>query len=140
MEQLARTNPEHRNFYETKSSQNGILVSLLENTASPEVKQSFFARSKRHWENVARFILVELPDYLPENGFTAGNEPGEDDFHLIAWLTRTILVLGGMPSAEGVKSLEKELGGKPVPRKVQTYWETWTRRESWKYQFRTLFR
>lgn len=90
---------------------------------------------------MAQFILMDLPRYLPDEGFASGDsEPGEVDFHLIVWLVRTVWALGGTPSADGVKSLEKELGGKQVPRKIQLYWEAWTRRDSWKYQFRTSFR
>lgn len=136
LERLARTAPEHKAFYAAKLSQNGFLVSLLDNVAPPEAVRYFIARSNVHWKNVSRFVLTDLPVYLPESGFIGGNRPGEDDFHLAVWLARTVAVLGGSPDKDGVKSLEKELGGSgTVPQKVKNYWKLWSERDSWKSQY-----
>ncbi|KAF8586905.1 hypothetical protein K439DRAFT_1552213 [Ramaria rubella] len=139
LERLARTAPEHQAFYRTKLAQNGFLLSLLDNTASSRAVKAFIARSIVHWKNVLQFILVELPTYLPDSGFIGGDRPGEDDFHLAVWLARTVGILGGSPNTEGIKTLEKELGGcGTVPKKVQNYWKLWSGRNSWRIQYGQL--
>jgi hypothetical protein len=109
---------------------------LLDGTAPPDVVRQFIARSNIHWKNVSRFVSTDLPVYLPDSGFIGGDKPGEDDFHLAVWLARTVAVLGGTPDKNGVKALEKELGGsETVPQKVQNYWKLWSGRDSWKTQY-----
>lgn len=77
------------------------------------------------------FILEELPDILPESGFLGGDKPGEDDFHLAAWLARIASVAGGGDSSkDGARAIEKELG-KATPEKVVSYWTAWSGRKSW---------
>jgi hypothetical protein len=77
------------------------------------------------------FILKELSDILPESGFLGGDKPGEDDFHLAAWLARLVFVTGGGDSSkDGVHAIEKELD-KPTPEKVVSYWTAWSSRKSW---------
>lgn len=136
LERLARTTPEYGAFYKSKLAQNGFLLALLDNVAPPEAVRYFLTRSRIHWHNVSRFVSTDLPDYLPDTGFIGGDKPGEDDFHLAVWLARTVAVLGGSPNRNGVKSLEKELGGAgTVPLKVQNYWKLWSERDSWKTQY-----
>lgn len=96
-----------------------------------EVKESFYASSTKHWENVFAFILNELPGLLPETKFVDGDIPGETDYHLAAWLARIGVVCGGTPAADGYKALEKTLQA-PVPAKVAAYWAAWTERPGWK--------
>jgi hypothetical protein len=67
---------------------------------------------------------------LPETGFIGGAEPGEDDFHVGAWLARVTWVCGGNKEADGYKALEKELNVE-VPPKIVSYWKAWAVRPSW---------
>jgi len=134
LNRIAPTASEHKAFYDAKIAGNGFLVSLFDGTAPPQAVQAFIAQSTAHWKNVSQFISMKLPKYLPESGFIGGDMPGEDDFHLAAWLARTVGVAGGSPAAEGVTCLEGELGG-AVPKKVENYWKIWSERKSWKAQY-----
>jgi len=95
------------------------------------VKNDFFNKSKAHWAALRTFILDILPEYLPNSGFIGGVRPGEDDFHVAAWLARIACVSGAKKTEEGLKELKKEVGV-PIPEKVAQYWNAWGQRESWK--------
>jgi hypothetical protein len=95
------------------------------------VKIGFFEQSKAHWDAVRSFILNILPAYLPNSGFVGGVKPGEDDFHVAAWLARIASARGAKKTEQGLKELEKEVG-MSVPEKVAKYWNAWAQRESWK--------
>lgn len=90
----------------------------------------FYATSTSHWQTIAGYILNDLPQILPESGFIGGAEPGEDDFHVGAWLTRVAWIAGATKDEEGYKALEKELNA-PVPAEVAAYWKAWYARPSW---------
>lgn len=77
------------------------------------------------------YILNVLPTILPDSGFIAGSEPGEDDFHVGAWLARVAWITGAAKEADGYEKLEKELKVS-VPAKVASYWQAWAARDSWK--------
>ncbi len=96
------------------------------------VKDGFFTQSVQHWETLAAYITNELPAALPETGpFLGGAAPGEDDFHLGAWLARLVFLTQGTADKDGYKSLEKERKG-PVSPKVAAYWAAWVERYSFK--------
>lgn len=118
---------EHGDFYKAKIAGNGGLLAIYSGTAPDKATQQFYATSQQHWENLRKFILEELPGYLPESGFIGGERPGEDDFHLGAWLARIVATTGGKDAS----ALEAELG-QSVPPKVVAYWATWSVRDSWK--------
>ncbi|KAG1867870.1 hypothetical protein DFJ58DRAFT_768175 [Suillus subalutaceus] len=121
----------HREFYDAKIAENGRVLSIYQAKAPENVKNSFFEYSRAHWDTLKAFILEELPDVLPESGFLGGDKPGEDDFHLAAWLARIVFVAGGGDSEkDGVRAIEKELG-RPTPEKVESYWTAWSGRKSW---------
>lgn len=121
----------HREFYDAKIAENGRILSIYQAKAPENVKDSFFECSRTHWNTLKAFILEELPDILPESGFLGGDKPGEDDFHLAAWLARIASVAGGGDSSkDGARAIEKELG-KPTPEKVVSYWTAWSGRKSW---------
>ena len=90
----------------------------------------FFTTSIAHWGNIVSFIQNELVAILPESGFIAGAEPGEDDYHVGAWLTRVAWVAGAEKTPEGYTALDKELKT-DVPPKVAAYWKAWFARPSW---------
>jgi len=117
----------HTEFYKSKMADNGMLKSIYEGNAPPEAKGQFYAASNKHWDNLRKFILEELPTYLPESGLIGGETPDEDDFHTGAWLARIVATLGGTD----VSALSKELNA-PVPPKVESYWKAWSGRDSWK--------
>ncbi|KAI0704880.1 hypothetical protein BC835DRAFT_705273 [Cytidiella melzeri] len=117
-----------KDFYNAKIDGNGSILKIYKGETP---NADFFATSTSHWETIADFILKDLNDALPSSGFIGGAEPGEDDFHVGAWLTRVAWVAGATPVPEGINALEKELKA-PVPAKVASYWKAWIVRPSFK--------
>jgi len=126
-------------FYDAKIQGNGGVLAIYKGEVPEEVKQGFYKQSTVHWEHITSYILKELPDLLPESGFINGESPGEDDFHVAAWLARIALVCGGTPSKDGYKALEKELK-QAVPVKIAAYWEAWSERPGWQATYETSLR
>ena len=91
----------------------------------------YYKLSTEHWKNIVEYAQDVLPSILPESGFIGGAEPGEDDFHVGAWLVRVAWVLGATKDEDGYKALEKELKTDVSP-KVAAYWKAWAKRDSWK--------
>ncbi|RPD63006.1 hypothetical protein L227DRAFT_599271 [Lentinus tigrinus ALCF2SS1-6] len=120
-----------KEFYDGKKAGNGGFLAIYKGEVPEDAKQHFFKQSIAHWKNIVAFILDELPAVLPESGFLGGDTPGEDDFHLGAWLARITFFVGGKPDKDGYKALEKETK-KPVPAKVAAYWLAWAERASFK--------
>lgn len=121
---------QHKVFYDSKLASNGFLLSIYQGTTLDSDKQAFFQRSRAHWDNLNKFISEELATLLPETPFFGGVDPGEDDFHLAAWLARIAVVAGGGKEQDGIHALEKGLGIKLDP-KVSAYWGAWSARKSW---------
>jgi len=124
--------PEHKAFWEKKLAGNTVLFDVYEGNTPAD---DFIAESKTLASSIASFINQKLPSYLPDSGFIGGSKPGEDDFHVIAWLARVVALVGGSPAPDGIKPLEGLLGG-PVPPKVEKYWVTWTDTKGWKVVFK----
>ncbi|KAJ3933608.1 MAG: hypothetical protein NXY57DRAFT_1037494 [Lentinula lateritia] len=117
----------HKAFYDEKIASNGAFLTLYQGKAS---KDEFFAQSHTHFHNIATFFKESLVSYLPENGFICGEIPGEDDYHLGAWLTRIAAALGAKNKDEAIPAFEKGFGA-PIPGQVVSYWQAWTERPSW---------
>jgi len=117
----------YADFYKAKLAANGGLTAVYTGTAPPEAKEGFFKQSTQHWVNLKTFFVSELPQYLPESGFICGERPGKEDFHVGAWIARIVATKGG----SDISAVEKELG-QPVPAKVKSYWDNWSKRDSWK--------
>lgn len=79
---------QHKAFYDSKLASNGFLLSVYQGTTPDYDKQTFFQRSKSHWNNLKQFISEELVKLLSDTTFFGGDNPGEDDFHLAAWLAQ----------------------------------------------------
>jgi hypothetical protein len=107
------------------------LLSFYDGSASEEAKQEFFKKSSAVWDNIRAFILDTLTNILPESGFIGGDRPGEDDFHVGAWLARIASLSGVENAADDLAVLENELG-EPIPEKLAAYWSAWSERPSWK--------
>lgn len=116
-----------KDWYAEKLQKNGGLLKVYKGEVPAT---DFFAISTKLWENLTSYILHDLPQILPESGFIAGAEPGEDDYHVAAWLARVTWVTGGNKELDGYKALEKELHT-DVPPKVVAYWQLWASRPSW---------
>lgn len=116
-----------KDFYAKKLEGNGGILKIYKGDVP---SADFFATSTGHWQNIVAYVLNDLPEILPASGFIGGAEPGEDDFHVGAWLTRVAWICGATNDAEGYKALEKELKV-PVPEKVASYWKAWHARPSW---------
>ncbi|KAI0936260.1 hypothetical protein AcV5_004443 [Taiwanofungus camphoratus] len=120
-----------KQFYDEKITGNGGILAIYKGEAPADVKSAFFKQSNAHWATISAFLLNDLPSTLPNSGFLGGAAPGEDDFHLAAWLARLGSVTGGSADKEGYKALEKETK-QPIPAKVAAYWGAWSERLSWK--------
>ncbi|OSD03506.1 hypothetical protein PYCCODRAFT_1434403 [Trametes coccinea BRFM310] len=120
-----------KSIYDEKKKGNGSFLSVYKGEVPEETKQAFFKQSIQHWNNLVSFILNDLPAALPESGFLGGQNPGEDDFHLAAWLVRIAHLVGASADKDGIKALEKETK-KPIPPKVAAYWAAWVERPSFK--------
>ncbi|CAL1695989.1 unnamed protein product [Somion occarium] len=123
-----------KEFYDAKIAGNGGVLAIYKGEVPEDAKKGFFELSNKHWQHIADYIVKELPDLLPASGFRGGETPGEDDFHLAAWLARVAFVVGATPAKGGYTALEKVLQG-PVPDKVAAYWDTWTERPGWKQTY-----
>ena len=109
---------------------NGGLLAIYNGQVPDEAKQGLFQDGVARWETISSFLTTELPATLPDSGpFLGGETPGEDDFHLGAWIARVAFLTGGTPDKEGYKALEKETKG-PVPAKIAAYWAAWAERPS----------
>ncbi|KAJ6535138.1 hypothetical protein B0H19DRAFT_1223049 [Mycena capillaripes] len=105
-----------KDFYEPRLTANGALLAIYRREAPAEAQAAFFAKSKEHFDAVRSALLAVYPALLPANGFIGGAEPGEDDFHMIAWITR----------------IAWTAYGEPVPDAMAAYWRAWIQRPSWK--------
>ncbi|KAF7319917.1 GST N-terminal domain-containing protein [Mycena kentingensis (nom. inval.)] len=119
-----------KDFLEAKKVQNGGMLAVVKGTAPTEAKAGFFAQSQAHFDRVKSAVLELLPGFLPDSGFIGGAVPGEDDFHVGAWLTRIAATVGAKSAEDALTAFEKEYGT-PVPGKVAEYWRAWTARPSW---------
>ncbi|KAJ4001283.1 hypothetical protein F5050DRAFT_40454 [Lentinula boryana] len=117
----------HKSFYDEKIAANGAFLTLYQGKSS---KDDFFAQSRAHFNNIATFFKGPLLSYLPESGFIGGEIPGEDDYHLGAWLTRIAASVGAKNKDDAIPAFEKGFG-EQVPAKIVSYWEAWTERPSW---------
>lgn len=121
---------DHKDFYNDKLAGNGHALSVYQSQVPEHVKNEFFKTSKAHWDSLRSFILNILPTYLHASGFIGGVVPGEDDFHVAAWLARIAAASGAKEAGEGIQLMQKEVGS-PIPMKVVSYWNAWAQRESW---------
>ncbi|KIK71206.1 hypothetical protein GYMLUDRAFT_52331 [Collybiopsis luxurians FD-317 M1] len=120
----------HRSFYEEKIASNGAFLALFQDEAPQTAKDEFFSRSQAHFKEIKEFFNGALSSYLPSNGFIGGNIPGEDDYHLCAWITRIAASLGAKKKEEAIPTFENSFEV-PIPPKIASYWQAWTERPSW---------
>ncbi|KAJ7786013.1 hypothetical protein B0H16DRAFT_14451 [Mycena metata] len=118
-------------FYDAKLAQNGGLLAIIQGKAPEEAKTGLFTSSAVHFENIKSGLFELLPSFLPDSGFIGGDVPGEDDYHVGAWLTRIAATTGVKTADEALKGIEKTYGA-PPPAKLVAYWGAWTARPSWK--------
>ncbi|KAJ7808611.1 hypothetical protein B0H14DRAFT_2460936 [Mycena olivaceomarginata] len=122
---------EYKNFYEPRLAANGGLLEIFRRKAPADVQAGYFVQSQTHFDAVRSALFEVYPELLPTSGFIGGEVPGEDDFHMIAWVTRIAFIIGATSSADGLDAFERAYGA-PVPVKVAAYWGAWAERESWK--------
>ncbi|KAK7463767.1 hypothetical protein VKT23_007106 [Stygiomarasmius scandens] len=121
----------HKEFYEGKIKANGGILAIYQGKASEAGKQAFIQGSQGHLNRIGEFIVKTLPGYLEPGPFMGGDKPGEDDFHLAAWLTRIGAAVGATGPQDVIQAMERAFG-KSIPEKVVKYWTAWTERPSWK--------
>lgn len=107
------------------------LLAIYKREATAEAQAAFFTNSKAHWDAVRSALFEVYPALLPASGFIGGAEPGEDDFHMIAWITRIAFVVGARSGEEGLSAFNTAYG-EPAPDTVAAYWRAWIQRPSWK--------
>jgi hypothetical protein len=131
----------YKDFYDAKAKANGGLKAIYEGKVPNEVKDGFFKQSQDHFARISAILYEYLPSILPEQGFLGGEEPGEDDFHVAAWVTRITATVGAQKIGDdGPAFLEKSHGnGNSLPPKVTAYWKSWEARESWKKVYASGF-
>ncbi|KAJ7659590.1 hypothetical protein DFH06DRAFT_1402591 [Mycena polygramma] len=115
---------EFQAFYKNKKSRSGELLAIFSGKASEEDKISFFNKSAAHSASIKTAVFEVLPGALPDSGFLGGNAPGEDDFHLGAWLTRIAASTGAKTANDAVEAMNAAYGEK-IPAKVAAYWGAW---------------
>ncbi|KAJ7630660.1 hypothetical protein FB45DRAFT_748030 [Roridomyces roridus] len=120
----------HKAFYDNKLATNGGLLALVKGQVPAEHKDGFFAKSQAHADSLKSAIFELLPSVLPDSGFLGGEIPGEDDYHVGAWLARIAVTAGAKSSGDALTAFEAAYGT-PVPEKVAAYWNAWTARPSW---------
>lgn len=120
--------PELKAFYDAKLAGNTGALAIYGGAAPADKVEPYFKLSQANWDAVGNFVTTVLPKYIPAQGFTGGEIPGEADFHLGAWLARIAMVLGAPNEAGSWKSFEA-FG--EVPSSVSQYWKTWQARDSW---------
>ncbi|KAJ6577504.1 hypothetical protein B0H19DRAFT_1120164 [Mycena capillaripes] len=106
----------YKAFYQVKLAQNGEMLAIISGRASEQDKAAYFAKSQAHFDSVKNAVF-EIP--------------GEDDFHVGAWLTRIAALNGAKSSDDAVVAMGAAFG-KLVPGKVVAYWDVWTGKSSWK--------
>ncbi|KAJ7659565.1 hypothetical protein DFH06DRAFT_1269111 [Mycena polygramma] len=117
-------------FYEAKKSQNSRLA-IFSGKASEEDKISYFSKSAAHFVSIKTAVFEVVHGALPESGFLGGAAPGEDDFHLGAWLARIASSIGAKGADDAAEAMSAAYG-ETIPAKVGAYWGAWTARTSWK--------
>ncbi|KAJ7438008.1 hypothetical protein B0H11DRAFT_2163757 [Mycena galericulata] len=121
-----------KDFYEPRLVENTGLLVIYEQKAPPDAQTSFFAQCQAHWAAVRSALFEVFPAFLPaRGGFIRGAVPGEDDFYMIASLTRIAFLAGANSGADGLRAFENEYGA-PVPENVALYWQSAIERPSWK--------
>ncbi|KAI0047629.1 hypothetical protein FA95DRAFT_1558961 [Auriscalpium vulgare] len=119
----------NKEFYDGKIASISELSALFAGAAPAEAKEGFFKISKAAWDAVKVFYLETLPASIGEGPFIAGATPGEDDFHVTAWLAHIAFLLGAAKTEDGLAALEKGLA--PPPEKIVNYWNAWSGRKGW---------
>ncbi|KAG8884572.1 hypothetical protein FRB97_003869 [Tulasnella sp. 331] len=137
LERFAKSSPTNlAPFYKSKLQENTFSLAIFSPSPPSYMKNAFLEKSKALWLSIRSFILNDIPAVLPTAGFIGVDTPGEDDFHLAAWLARMTALCGGNPDANGVFALKKELGGPDVPQKVVDYWGLWTELDAWQMVYK----
>ncbi|TFY54805.1 hypothetical protein EVG20_g9561 [Dentipellis fragilis] len=114
----------------------GILA-IYGYVAPVDVRQSFFKNGQFLYSNIHQFYSQTLPSAIGTGPFIAGATPGEDDFHVGAWLAHIAAVFGATTISEGLAALEKGFG-EPVPPKVIAYYNAWSERPSFQKVYERL--
>ncbi|KAJ7491379.1 hypothetical protein B0H11DRAFT_2156494 [Mycena galericulata] len=114
-----------KDFYKPQLVENTGLLAIYEHKGPPDAQARFFAQSQVHWVAVRSALFEAFP------ALCQAATPGEDDFHMIAWLTRIAFLAGANSGADRLRAFENEYGA-PVPENVAMYWQSAIESPSWK--------
>ncbi|KAJ7580234.1 hypothetical protein C8J56DRAFT_1104214 [Mycena floridula] len=120
----------YKAFYEAKLAVNGGLLAIYQGKVPTEVTEGFFTQSKAHFENVSSGLYEVFPDLISSTGLPEDG-PTVSDLFFGAWLARISATVGGKTTEDGLNALETAFG-KPLPKKIVAYWNSWGARVSWK--------
>ncbi|KAJ7580282.1 hypothetical protein C8J56DRAFT_795674 [Mycena floridula] len=120
----------YKAFYEAKLAANGGLLAIYQGKVPAQVTEGFFTQSKAHFDTVSNGLYKVFPDLISSTGLPEDG-PAVSDLFLGAWLARISSTVGGKKTEDGLKALETAFG-KPLPKKIVTYWNSWSARDSWK--------
>ncbi|KAJ7806356.1 hypothetical protein B0H14DRAFT_2610519 [Mycena olivaceomarginata] len=78
----------------------GGLLEIFTRKAPADVQAGYFVQLQVHFDAVRSALFEVYPELLPTSGFIGGEVLGEDDFHMIAWVTRIAFIIGTTSSAD----------------------------------------
>jgi hypothetical protein len=70
------------------------LLEIFTRKAPADVQAGYFVQSQAHFDAVRSALFEVYPELLPTSGFIGREVPGEDDFHMIAWVTHIAFIIG----------------------------------------------
>jgi hypothetical protein len=123
-----------KDMYDAKIAGHEIVVGVYGGTAPAAAKDGFVGASHALHGAVKTMLYETLPGAIGTGPFVAGAAPGEDDFHVLAWLARTALCAGAQTVDDAPTALEKTFGA-PPPEKIVALLQAWAPRESFKYTY-----
>nr|ODN82617.1 hypothetical protein L203_05426 [Cryptococcus depauperatus CBS 7841] len=135
---IERPDPKFADFLKKKQADNKQLLEFYIAEPDEHIRKAHYAQTKQFWDSVGKALRGFVTDTLTKDHggpFVGGTEPSEVDFHLIAWLARTITNAGVEPGAnpdEAIKRLQLKTGGGAFDDSIKTYWECWNGRSSFK--------
>lgn len=128
---------EFKAFLTKKQRNNKQLLDFYTGNPDEATRQAHYAQAMQLWKSVGIVIRGVITQALQKNGgpFAGGDSPSEVDFHIIAWLSRTITNTGaepGSPSSVVIPKLQEATGGHTFDPVIGKYWEAWIDRDSYK--------
>ncbi|KAL7421738.1 hypothetical protein Q5752_003509 [Cryptotrichosporon argae] len=126
---------EFKDFLTKKQAENKQLLEFYTGNPDQATRDAHYAQAAQLWKSVGIVVRGPVTQALQKNGgpFAGGETPSEADFHIIAWLARTITNTGvepGTPAADALPKLQAITGGHAFDPVLGKYWDAWLKRDS----------